>query len=338
MIIKIFNQGQGKGDFIVKYLLSEEQHQNFKPEILEGNPLLTKSIINSLNFKNKYITGVISFKQGEQLTAQQQHKLIEDFQKTFCPFEDQGRVNFLWIKHFDKGRLEMHFLSPRCAFLDNGQVKSFCFHPPGKANQLFFNSFTILQNLKFGFEQVDKKQMTAQDGRFYLNTLKDLIDKRKDFIYNNYDKIKIRKVKNYARTNKSNFRKYSQFRNLHSSIKSKIEFKRNIFGTSSPNSEGRPNIDNGIKPSIATTQNITKSFIDEIQAFNRRKGTGGQSRKSTSLYKGVQTSAMSLQEQLRSLGMQLNECEPYEAMAITTQINQIKGQIEREQWIKPKFK
>jgi hypothetical protein len=197
MIIEFFQQGQKAGDYIVRYLLSEEKHNGIRPEVVEGDPELTRKTINSLKFKNKYTTGVISFRQEEQLTRQQQHELIQQFEATFCPFDDPARVNFLWVKHYDKGRLELHFVVPR---VDLKTGKTFNIHPPGKANLLFFEAFTRLENMKHGFDQVDGRNMKPNDKKFYIEVLNDLFAKRKDFLYSHYNKtktIKKRQVKKW---------------------------------------------------------------------------------------------------------------------------------------------
>jgi Relaxase/Mobilisation nuclease domain len=179
MLIKIFNQGKNNGAEATNYLLSEAKHEGCKPQVLFGNAELTKQIISNIDRKQKYTSGVISFREGEELTREQKFELIDQFQKTFAPFKEEDRINFLWVEHRDKGRLEIHFLVPK---EDLKTGKAFNISPPGKDNQAFYNHFVRLQNAKHGFEQVDKKPISRQSLAASLNQLKIGIAKRELYI------------------------------------------------------------------------------------------------------------------------------------------------------------
>jgi hypothetical protein len=334
MMIKFFHQGQNQGDFIKKYLLSEEKHQGFKPEILEGNPDLTVSIINSLSFKHKYVTGVISFREGEQLTKSQQHNLIESFQATLCPVSDSCSVNFLWIKHFDKGRLEMHFLMPRAFFSSNGSVKSFNLHPPGKANILLLEAFTRLENDRFGFEQADGKKMGSKNRGFYISVLDDLHEQRRQYIVNNFEKPKktTRKGLNYGRHKNTNgftgknpyFRNSSNISTVKTQGGRKLQ-RSNGSRTDSHNvgSRGNDESNKGLERLSETTQSLVQHPINANQFSDRLLNL----RKSL----GAIAAPMNIEDELRSLAMQLNDCNPSEAPSIHARLNYLKGIKSRQE-------
>ena len=88
MIIKVFNQGSCDGSRHISYLLSEESHEGYRPEVIFGDAAITKAAVKATKTKHRYTAGVISFKQGEDLTELQQQQLIADFKKAFAPFDD----------------------------------------------------------------------------------------------------------------------------------------------------------------------------------------------------------------------------------------------------------
>lgn len=155
MIVRIFKSGVSNGESPVKYLLGNTDHAGnqraVKPEILEGNPQTTISVINSIQRKYKYISGCISFRDTEKPTKSQLYEIIDDFKKTFCPGLTGDNFNSLFVLHQDKGNIEVHFV------FANQELKSnrrFNIHPPGKQNIQFFESFVKVTNQKLGYAQV----------------------------------------------------------------------------------------------------------------------------------------------------------------------------------------
>lgn len=314
MIAKIFHQGQNMADFIINYLFNEDKHAAYKPELVEGNAELTKNIINNLSFKHKYVTGVLSFRDGENLSLAAQHKLIEDFQNTFCPFDDPARVNFLWVRHFDKGRLELHFLMPR---VDLKTGKSFNLHPPGKANLLFFEAFVRLENDYQGFEQVDGKKFRNNDRDFYHGVLDDLYKQRKQYLFNQYDRPKTIKIKGskHGRGTKRFTGKYSQFINCSNVLRSKIKnsgaIQQQTSRTSNGNSFGIRSNSEGSQ----AVESIAKYLANADEALARI----GRLRNSAKLPQA----SVSLDEQIMELVVSLQTCEPHEAPMLTAHLNKL---------------
>ncbi|MFC4930497.1 relaxase/mobilization nuclease domain-containing protein [Massilia sp. GCM10023247] len=330
MIIKIFHQGQGKADFITDYLLSEEKHAGHKHEVLEGEPEITKKIINSLKFKNKYITGVIGFRYGEDLTRLQQHELVERFEKTLCPFSDPARTNFLWVKHFDKGRLELHFLMPK---VDLRTGKAFNLHPPGKANLLFFESFIRMENLRHGFAQVDNKDMSAKDAKFYADVMTDLYAKRKSYLTEKYDRIKTtnRKETKYGRKSGPgrHVKQFTQFRSLSDVCKFKADLSRGVQwpnGTRTNRNEagslGINEKNNGNREIDTTNEGYSKYSGNAVETPTRIDRSAAPI--------GLPKVSMSVDDELYLLGVQLNTCDRADAPALITRLNYLQGVKSRQ--------
>ncbi|PSF30247.1 relaxase, partial [Aphanothece hegewaldii CCALA 016] len=137
MLVKFFNGGQGKGCGIVDYLTRSTDGKGVKreplPEVLKGDPEQIVQIIDSLDFKCKYQTGVISFAPEDAPTSKQQQALIDSFEKTAFAGLEPDQYDILWVKHSHTsgGRVELHFVTPRVE-LSTG--KSLNIAPPGWQN------------------------------------------------------------------------------------------------------------------------------------------------------------------------------------------------------------
>lgn len=185
MIIKIFKQGTNSGKEHIDYLFNEEKHEGFIPKSIKGNRFLTEEVLSNISsrIKNKYCSGVISFRDGEELNSNQLQELMNSFERTFAPFDDPGRVNFLWVQHRDKGRNELHFICPQ---VDLKTEKQFSLHPNSKTTLLHFEHFTRLQNYKHGFKQVDNKDYFKSNYNFSVKLVKDLTVKKANFFSSRY--------------------------------------------------------------------------------------------------------------------------------------------------------
>lgn len=116
------------------------------PVILEGDPEAMKYICDSLDFKNQYTTGVLSFSPEETAMIAANPKLKDEILQDFKDFAFAGVAadarQFLAIEHTHTGRLEIHYMMPR-VHLESGKYRNP--FPPnynGKAgkgnNQAFF--------------------------------------------------------------------------------------------------------------------------------------------------------------------------------------------------------
>lgn len=339
MIIRIFRQGQNNGSAAINYLFDDETHQAIAPKLIQGSANLTKELISSITRKHKYISGVISFRQNEDLTHVEKLDLINHFQKTFAPFDSQERVNFLWVEHRDKGRLELHFLCPR---IDLKTKKAFNLHPPGNANKRLYSTFTQLQNQKYGFQQVDKRVLDFKEVKNIFDEFKLLQNERKQFLISVFDKpIKKRQYNNrnkgayYDRqrnegqtfykdgnggnSKSSNFKPFSTSRKLSPTIDAFGQVRQNLNVS---NNNGNPK-NESINQNLGNEN--TGSLGESIRGFiaSREESTKSQNIQNKII------SAISIDEQLYFLGLSLQTCELSEVYSITAQINFLKGQKER---------
>ena len=134
MLIKFFARGRGKGSGPVDYLLVEKGvnglHRTPPPLILSGNPELTSDLIDSLDWKHKYNSGVLSFAPEDAPTETEQQQLIDSFEAYAFAGLPKDSFNILWVRHTHTsgGRVELHFVTPR---LELYTGKSLNIAPPG---------------------------------------------------------------------------------------------------------------------------------------------------------------------------------------------------------------
>lgn len=183
MIISTFKTGKGKSRGPLNYLLGNDKDKKPRdpaPEILKGERKLTEVLIDSNHRQYKYTSGAIAFRDNEKPTGEQLKKIIEDFETAFTPGL-QERVPLLWVKHEEKGNIELHFIAP---MQDAKTGKQFNICPPGDQFKQMFRDFQAFQNEKNGWEQVRgnlfKAQMTELDKAVPENKdskLKELLSK-----------------------------------------------------------------------------------------------------------------------------------------------------------------
>ena len=139
MLVKFFDRGTGKGKGPVEYILKETDAKGIirepSPELLKGNPQQTINLIDSLDFKYKYKSGVISFAASDAPTHSQLEAVINSFEETAFAGLEPDQYDILWVKHTHTGsdRVELHFVTPRVE-LTSG--KSLNIAPPG-SNKYF---------------------------------------------------------------------------------------------------------------------------------------------------------------------------------------------------------
>lgn len=155
MLSKIFNSGTSKGQSPVNYLLGDKDHtgkiRSVKPEVISGDPELTVDLINMVERKYKYTSGVLSFRTEENPTDKEIKEIISAFRKSFMPGLNEDNFNDLWVAHRDKGNLELHFIVVAEEFKSGKQLN---ISPPGKRKTEHFNSFVKVVNQHYGWNQV----------------------------------------------------------------------------------------------------------------------------------------------------------------------------------------
>jgi hypothetical protein len=155
MMVRIFKSGTSRGESPVNYLLSDVDHQgderDIAPEILEGSPATTISVINSISRKHKYVSGVIAFRDEEKPTREQMYEVMDAFKASVLPGLQPEQYNNLWVLHREKGNTELHFVVPMVELTTGRRLN---IHPPGDRNLALYESFSQVMNQALGYGQI----------------------------------------------------------------------------------------------------------------------------------------------------------------------------------------
>ena len=131
MLIK-FMGGRGGGGPIASYLVDARRagREEAAPEVVRGDIERTRELIDSLDRKWTYTTGVISFAVEDAPTEDQQRAVMDDFERVAFAGLDPEQYDMTWVRHShtEGGRTELHFLTPRME-LTTGKALNVA--PPG---------------------------------------------------------------------------------------------------------------------------------------------------------------------------------------------------------------
>ena len=88
------------------------------PEVLEGDPIQVQALCDSLSFRHKYTSGVLSFTKEESelinATPGLKDALIEELRAfTYAGVKNDDCKPLLVVQHSHLDRLELHYLAPR---------------------------------------------------------------------------------------------------------------------------------------------------------------------------------------------------------------------------------
>ncbi len=157
MLVKFFARGTGGGRGPVEYITrlddpSTGSLRSPAPEILRGNPVITRRLIDSLQFKHKYRSGVISFAPRDAPTEKEIEAVIDSFEKYAFAGFSKDAYNTLWVKHThtENNRVELHFVTPRVELYTG---KSLNIAPPGWHG--YFKPWQTSWNIKQGWARPD---------------------------------------------------------------------------------------------------------------------------------------------------------------------------------------
>ena len=157
MLVKFFARGVGKGSGPVEYITRLDNPNTGTlrepaPEVIRGNPEITKRLIDGLDFKYKYNSGVLSFSIEDAPTEKEQQELIDSFEEYAFAGINHDSYNTLWVRHTHTGgeRVELHFVTPKVE-LDTG--KSLNIAPPGWHG--YFKPWQTYWNIKQDWARPD---------------------------------------------------------------------------------------------------------------------------------------------------------------------------------------
>ena len=165
MIVKFFTNGTGGSKGVFDYLLKDKEQPDGKrlgAEVLRGDIDNQALLIDSLDFKQKYTSGCLSFTEtANQVTTEQKNALMDGFEQTIRAGLDVDRVSVSWIEHRDKGRLELNFVFANVD-LEHGRAFQPYVHNVDKRR---VNAWKDMQNIEHGFTDPNdpaKKRLMAQ--------------------------------------------------------------------------------------------------------------------------------------------------------------------------------
>jgi len=167
MIVKFFTHGTGGSKGVFDYLLNDKEQPDGKrlgAEVLRGDVANQALLIDSLDFKQKYTSGCLSFTEtADQVTAAQKNALMDGFEQTIRAGLDVDRVSVSWIEHRDKGRLELNFVFANVD-LEHGRAFQPYVHSVDKRR---VNAWKDMQNIEYGFtdpsDPANKRLMAQRD-------------------------------------------------------------------------------------------------------------------------------------------------------------------------------
>lgn len=163
MIVKMFRHGTGGSSNVFNYLLGKDGERP-DAEVLRGDIATQKLLIDSLDFKRKYTSGCLSFKESpDHLTVEQKSALMDGFEQVINAGLDANRVSFSWIEHRDKGRLELNFVIANID-LEHGRL----FQPYiDEHDRTRVNAWKNIQNINYDLADPDdpalKRMMGLRD-------------------------------------------------------------------------------------------------------------------------------------------------------------------------------
>ena len=79
MVVKFFSNKKGGSAKAVNYLLNHREQEG-TARVLQGDPQLTRKIINDIKFKQKTTVGCLSFEE-KNISEEMKLKLMADFEK-----------------------------------------------------------------------------------------------------------------------------------------------------------------------------------------------------------------------------------------------------------------
>lgn len=120
------------------------------PEVLRGSPDMTREIIDSLRFKQKYTSGVVAFHEDDSPSEQQQREVMDKFEDLAFAGLNKEDCNILWIRHTHCGNVELHMVVPR---VEMKSGKSLNIAPPGWRNK--FDALRDTFNYRHGWARPD---------------------------------------------------------------------------------------------------------------------------------------------------------------------------------------
>lgn len=161
MIVKFFgNRGGGSAKASMDYLRGKDQERE-GATVLKGDPDLSQSIAEGLEFKNNYTVGCLSFEERD-LPMKEKREIMEKFEKTMFAGLEEDQYNISWIEHTDKGRLELNFYIPNVEMTTQKRLQPYY----DRVDRPLVDNFKKVINHEYGLTNPDapeKSQLLKMD-------------------------------------------------------------------------------------------------------------------------------------------------------------------------------
>ena len=130
MLIKPFPHGKSKGNAAIDYLLRLDYfwRKEKPPEILRGDPEITRELVNSIDREWKFTAGVCSWSGDDTVTSDDETEVIDRFEELAFAGLEPDQYDILWVRHIHANHHELHFVIPR---MELSTGKAFNAFPPG---------------------------------------------------------------------------------------------------------------------------------------------------------------------------------------------------------------
>jgi len=124
MIINVFNTGISDSTGPIEYLFSDRDHKGdlraVDPELIRGDAEIVGKLTDCTRRKSRYTSGVINFRSDESPPPDVQQEIMDAFEAFAFAGKAPDTWTSMWVRHRDKGTVELHFLLPRID-LETGQ-------------------------------------------------------------------------------------------------------------------------------------------------------------------------------------------------------------------------
>jgi hypothetical protein len=116
MHIKFLAHGRGSASKAAAYVLDSHDHQGIQRagvEVLRGDPQTFAAIADSLDFKNKYTSGVIAWAKEDEPTQEEINAVLDDFERVAFAGLEPDSYHYCVVMHTEaNGAKHVHILIP----------------------------------------------------------------------------------------------------------------------------------------------------------------------------------------------------------------------------------
>ena len=97
MLMKVFPHGTGEGDKPSRYLVRPDYpgRDTAPPHVLRGDPAMTRALIDSIERRWKFTSGVLSWHPDEKISEAQEEEVIDAFECVAFAGLDADQRNIL---------------------------------------------------------------------------------------------------------------------------------------------------------------------------------------------------------------------------------------------------